>query len=214
VNLEELITQFRAQSLDEGQAVLCSDELLTVYANEAQTEACRRGQLLVDAMTVAVEAGAEFAAFEARMIQVLRAFADGQPLGVATADEMDLLHPGWQFHPASDRPRLLVSGVVTGKLALWPRPAGGCTVRLTAQCLPRKTMANDTDKPEIRPELHSALVDWMLYRSFARQDPDMENDRKAAAYLAKFEAEFGRKVSGRNEAWVRSGGGQMPGPIC
>ena len=30
----------------------------------------------------------------------------------------------------------------------------------------------------------------------------------------KFEAEFGRKSSGRNEEWVRRGAEMMPGPIA
>ena len=58
MNLDDLIKQYRADALDQGRAVgggdadvFCSDELLTIYANEAQVEACRRGQLLRDSVS-------------------------------------------------------------------------------------------------------------------------------------------------------------------
>ena len=66
--------------------------------------------------------------------------------------------------------------------------------------------------PEIREELHPALVDWMLYRVYSSQDTDLYNDAKAAIALRRFEAEFGRKTSGRNEQWQRVAQ-SMPGPI-
>ena len=68
--------------------------------------------------------------------------------------------------------------------------------------------------PEIRPELHRGLVEWMLFRAYSRQDTDLYNDAKAAIALGRFEAEFGRKTSGRNEEWVRRGSDPMPGPIA
>ena len=48
MTLDDLIKQYRADALDQGRAVgggdtdvFCTDELLTIYANEAQVEACR-----------------------------------------------------------------------------------------------------------------------------------------------------------------------------
>ena len=62
-----------------------------------------------------------------------------------------------------------------------------------------------TDEPEIREEAHEALVEWMLYRAYSRQDIELYDEQKARSALASFEAEFGRKTSLRNEQWVRDG---------
>lgn len=224
MNLEELITLYRAQSMDKQQStgsasdVLCDDELLTIYANEGQDEACRRGQLLRDSLspmcTIAFMAGAEAVALDARVINVLRAHIDGRSVGIMDVEHMDEASPGWQYRDATGQPSCLVSGLTTGMLHLLPRPEQAGSLRLTVQRLPLKPMKVETDKPEIRPELHAGLVDWMLYRAYSREDTDLYNDAKAALALRRFEAEFGRKVSGRNEEWVRQGGSALPGPIA
>jgi len=89
-----------------------------------------------------------------------------------------------------------------------------CTIKLTVQRLPLRPMRDGNDKPEIRQELHPALVNWMLYRVYGRTDSDIFDPSKAAVALANFESEFGRKASGRNEEWVRSGHVSIPGPIA
>ena len=220
MTLAELIALYRADSLDQADPPFCSNELLTLYANEAQDEACRRGQLLRDSLaslcTISFEAGDEAVGLDHRVIRVLRAFVDGHEAWVVDVEEMDCLRPGWQFQDATTagRPLRLVTGMSTGKLHLWPKPSQDGVIRLTVQRLPLKPMRADGDSPEIRPELHRALVPWMLYRAYSREDSDLYNDRKAAVHLAKFEAEFGHKASGRNEEWVRRGSGLTPGPIA
>ncbi|MDR0215916.1 MAG: hypothetical protein LBJ15_18235 [Comamonas sp.] len=226
MTLEDLITLYRADTLDQARStsggdddVFCTDELLTIYANEGQDEACRRGQLLRDSSSpmcaISFVAGADTVDLDARVIRVLRAFVDGQPVTVISAEDMDRFNPGWQFQDRQDRPQRLVTGMTTGKLHFWPRPALDGALRITVQRLPLKPMRNDADKPEIRPELHTALVHWMKHRAYGREDTDMHNDGKAAVSLAKFEEEFGRKVSGRNEEWVRARESDIgPGPIA
>ena len=75
-------------------------------------------------------------------------------------------------------------------------------------------MANDTDEPEIRPEMHTSLVEWMLFRAYSREETEMYNDTKAALCKSRFVAEFGSKASGRNEAWARNGGHVNQPPIA
>lgn len=215
MNLQELIAAYRAQSKDSCEPFLADDGLLTIYANEAQVEACRRGQLLVGTVFVEAKAGAEDVALPANAIRVIRATVGGRPLEGITADGMDAIFCGWQDHGNRAQPRYLVSGINTGKLNLWPRPDVDCTIRLTLQLLPSKRLASLTnDSPEIRSEMHPALVEWMLYKVYSQTDSDLFDPSKAAFALANFEAEFGRKSSGRNETWVRQGDGLMPGPIA
>jgi hypothetical protein len=225
MNLEELIALYRAQSMDQIKSVgggdsdvFCKDDLLTIYVNEAQEEACRRSELLRDSSspmcTVAIAADEEIATIDPRIVRIIRARVDGQDVALVSDEVMDSIFPAWQDDTSRSRPTHLVEGMTTGALHLWPRPKDAGTIRLTVQRLPLKPLRNDFDKPEIRPELHRGLVDWMLYRAYSREDTDLHNDGKAAVALARFEAEFGRKASGRNEAWVRNGQGLNPGPIA
>ena len=215
MTLEELICSYRAQSLDHHAPYFCSDALLTSYANEAQVEACRRGQLLVSTSTVSIPSGAKEVAVPAGALRVTRAFVNGQPVDEITADAMDLHHPGWQDQESSGMTRYLVSGLNNDKFALWPIPDKAYKLRLSYQRLPLTTMRlGGGNSPEIRPELHPAFVEWMMYRAYSRTDSDLLDPARAALSLANFEAEFGRKASGRNEEWVRSGLELMPGPIA
>lgn len=218
MTLKDLIHLCRIQADDRKDPPAWSDQTLTIYANEAQVEACRRGQLLRDSASplcrLPFATGAEAVTLDPVVVRVLRAFVDGQAVDVVSVDEMDGSMPGWQFQDRQDRPQRLVSGMTTGQLHLWPRPAAAGEVRLTVQRLPLDAMRTPIDEPEIRPELHKALVDWMLFRAYSTQDTELYNDAKAVLALARFEAEFGRKASGRNEQWVRSREVGVPGALA
>lgn len=218
MNLEELIVLYRVESKDEADPQFCSDKLLALYATEGQEEACRRGDLLRDSSssmcTLAIAPDAETAALDPRIVRILRARIDGQDVSVVSGEVMDGIFPAWQDDTNRSRPTHLVQGMTSGALHLWPRPKDVGTIRLTVQRLPLKPLRFDNDKPEIRPELHHGIVDWMLYRAYSIQDSDLQDATKAAQALGRFEAEFGRKTSGRNEAWMRNGQGSNPGPIA
>ena len=214
MNLQALITLYRAQSGDDNFPFFCDDDLLKIYANEAQVEACRRGPLLADTTRVQIEANQELVKLPRTALRVTRAFVGRQSVAVVSAQEMDVMHPGWQLDSHQAQSTHLVSGVTAGALHLWPRPDVQTELLVTAQSLPKKVLCQDKDEPEVRPEAHSALVDWMLYRAYSREDNDLYNDAKATLALRRFEAEFGAKASARNEAWMRHGEWLMPGPIA
>lgn len=218
MTLAELIVLYREQSFDNAEPYFVSDEVLTIHANEAQDEACRRGELLVS--TSAPFCAMSFAAddetvdLDPRIVRIKRARINGKACSVFTADMMDEMFPEWLDDDSRSEPRILVEGVETGRLHLWPRPAASGTIKLTVQRLAIDKMAGDMDTPEIRAELHPALVDWMLYRAHSKEDQEIFNDTKARLALARFEAEFGRKASGRNEAWSRHGERVNAAPIA
>ena len=218
MTLEELTALYRAQSQDAEEPYFCSNELLAMYASEAQEEACRRGMLLRDAAsplcTVSYAPGDETIALDARIVQVIRAFVDGYPVDVVGESQMDAFMPTWHAQSTAIRPSKLVAGVTAGRLHLWPIPSQAGQIKLHVLRLPLKRLVNDTDKPEIRQEAHPALVEWMMYRAYSRDDADMRDERQAAIYLQKFTAEFGSKPSARNEQWVRDGGSHAPEPIA
>lgn len=214
MNLQELINLYRAQAGDNKEPYFCDKDLLTLYANEAQVEACRRAQLLVDTAHVQLQASQELVGLPPHALRVTRAFVNRQPVRVVSVQDMDAMHPGWQFDNPQSQVTHLVSGVTSGALHLWPCPNAELELVMTVQSLPKQSLVDEGDTPEIRPEAHAGLVEWMLYRAYSREDNDLYNDAKAILALRRFEAEFGRKASSRNEEWVRSGAAMMPGPIA
>lgn len=218
MTLEELIDLYRADTLDNRQPYFCEPELLAIYANEAQDEAGRRGQLIRDSVssicTIAYAQGASSIPVSSKIVTILRAHIDGHIVRTVSVDAMDDVFPGWEVDTTQTRPTHLVSGESDGVLMLWPKPAEAGTVKLTVLRLPIARMAGYDDAPEVREESHVALVNWMMYRAYSRADSDLYDERKAALALARFEAEFGSKASARNEQWVRNGAGAMPAPIA
>ena len=54
MTLAELRALFREEAGDTAEPFLWPNLILNLYANEAQTEACRRGHLLRDSVTTAI----------------------------------------------------------------------------------------------------------------------------------------------------------------
>jgi hypothetical protein len=219
MKLEELIAQYREETHDKAEPPFCSDELLTIFANEAQNEACRRALLLTDSTTpdvcmVDYAADDQSAPVSPLIIQITRAMTNGVRLTLVHVDEMDVRFPGWQDQVARGNTTHLVHGLDTDRYHFWPRPTQDGQLRLTVRRLPLSLMVNDPDEPEIRPEAQPGLVNWMLYRAYGRQDSDIYDPKREALALARFEAEFGQKNSARNEAWARSTSIDGPAPIA
>lgn len=218
MTLEDLITLYRATAYDQAEPYFCDDDLLAIYANEAQNEACRRGELLrdsADAMcSLAIVTNQQTVAIDPRIVKIRRAYTGGLPVVDVSVEEMDDINPSWQTDSIRARPTHLISGMTTGVRHLWPRPKDAGTINLTVQRLPLCKLLNDFDEPEIREELHQGLVEWMCFRAYSRQETEMFNPQKAALHEARFIAEFGRKASGRNESWMRNGRGLSPDPIA
>lgn len=217
MTVDDLIEAYRAESDDRAEPPLVSDDRLLMFANEAQTEACRRGQLLLDSSsalcTIAYAAGASFVTLDPLIVFPTRAQTDGKSACLIHVDEMDRIFPSWQDDSVQDRPTHLISGLTTGALHLWPKPKVDGAVKLTVQRMP-VPLVNCGDTPEIRIELHPGLVQWMLHRSYSTLDSELYSAAQSADALARFEAEFGRKASGRNEQWMRAGSHATPDPIA
>lgn len=218
MNLGEIIASYRAEAFDNEVPPFCSDELLALYATEAQTEACRRGVILRDSVSpmcsLAFAADATHVVIAPQIVRILRARTGGHDVTTIDVEDMDASFPNWQDDASRGRPTHLVAGMTTGALHLWPRPADAGVLSLTVQRMPLKALVNDTDKPEIRQESHPALVQWLVYKACSRQDGELFDRQRADAALSRFESEFGRKSSLRNEEWVRSGVNTGPAPIA
>lgn len=204
MTLDDLIEEYREESNDNGSPPFISDDWLTKRANQAQQEACRRSGLLIESVhamcCASVSAGYPVVKLDPRIIDVKKArlSLDSQPLCPASVNQLAL---DWEND--SGIPSHYVTDYQSGSIRLYPTPIANDDLILTVSRLPLKDMESGNDKPEIREEYHPALVQWLLYRSYAKQDADIFDPAKSAKALAEFEREFGRRKSARNEQWMR-----------
>ena len=204
MTLDDLIAEYREEAHDSGTPPFVSDAWLTKRANQAEQEACRRAGLLIESVhamcTVAVTAGSPVVSLNSKIIDIKKArmSLDSQELYPITVDQLAL---DWENDTGT--PSHYVTDYQSGSIRLYPSPIVDDDLKLTVTRLPLVDMADGTDEPEIRPEYHYALVQWILYRAYAKQDVDIFDPNKSAKALAEFEREFGRRVSARNEQWMR-----------
>jgi len=200
MTLEELITEFRIVSGDGRVPYLWSDAALTVWANEAEREACRRAPLLVDSRgdvsTVTAPADDPYIEYDSAIIAIRRAKVASQssPLALMTVQEMDKERPGWEDDTSSELEALVVD-TNSGALRAYPTPTAAVEITLTVQRLPAAEMEDVSDEPEIRPGYHLRLVDWMLYRAYSVDDIDKGDPDKATKHLTIFANEFGTSTA-------------------
>lgn len=216
MTLSELIKMAR-QRLDDTVAVryLWTSKELKEFANDAQNEACRRSRLIVDSTTaeicrISLVSGMQTYALDDRVIFIKRVILDGHPtpLGRAHSDDLDASVPGWEDQ--TGLPCAYVPNMDTNTFRPYPAPDGDYTARLTVVRAPLVAMDDGEDVPEIRGRYHVGLVNWMLYRAYMKQDSQTYDPKSAAVAEAAFEAEFGKRSSAQDEAWIAREHGYFP----
>ncbi|MBI4695585.1 MAG: hypothetical protein HY749_16330 [Gammaproteobacteria bacterium] len=207
MKLVSLIAQWRADVDDAQQPFLWSEASVLNWFNEAEQEACRRAELIVDSSTaeictLQVTANNPWVAYDPRIVRVLRARPVGHVgIGVLTMAEMDE-RPNWEDETGTVL-KALVTDMETGKFRCWPTLTANTTIAITASRLPLADMDDSVNaEPEIRAEYHLKLLDWVKWRAYSVDDVDGTDPAKARAALKRFEAEFGT-ASALLDAWLR-----------
>lgn len=207
MNLGELIKAAAARADDLVAGKLWSRSEWTEYANDAQREACRRARLLIDSTTadictLTLQAGTPTYALDPRIIFVRRVKLDDVPVPLVRVSykDLDKGSPGWEAY--TGRPRGYVPDMDDNLFRPYPAPDGDYTARLTVIRDPLADMAEGEDVPEIRARYHLSLVFWMLYRAYMKHDSEAYDPKTAASNLDLFEAEFGKKSTAQDEAWI------------
>ena len=218
MNLRGLIDDFRLDAKDEGTPPFWSDAFLARVASQAEQEACRRGALILDSSSpfcsISFGAGDDLLQLDGRILEIRRArlSAANRRIYPVTIAQLDRNNEQWESE--TGEPRAYVTDYQTGHIRLYPSPTTTDEIQLTVRRMPLADMVDDSDEPEIRPESHPGLVQWMLHRAYMRQDADTFNKDKAAVALAEFVREFGEKKSMRNEEWTREGNSLDVAPLA
>lgn len=216
MNLEEMFATAKDLADDPIESGVWTLELATVYANEGEVQACRRGRLIVDSTTVAdsdkpakplcvhaVTAGTSLITLNKRVIFVRRVKLASNPIPLTPTHlrDMDRIFPGWEDAEAG-QPMTYIPNWQQGKLRFHRPFEDDDTVRLTVVRTPLRPMEDEDHEPEIEERHHLGLVYWMLYRFFSKPDPDTKDKVKASDYLKLFENEFGPASSAVTEQWI------------
>lgn len=208
MKLSELIAEARERCGDKAAPFLCSDMRFTLLANDAQNEACRRAKLLVDSTTpeictIDVLANQPLYPQNPSIIFVRRASlstGDRFLSRITRRDLDDSVGPTWMTETGE------VVGFVpdtdSQAIRLFRIPEDDATLRMTVVRLPKVSLVDMNDVPEIHPRYHMSLVAWMVYRYFDTTDGEMRDPKKAADALAAFEREFGGPATAIEEQWA------------
>ena len=229
MTLQGLIDIFRLESDDLKTPPLWTDDELIEYANDGEEQACRRARLLVDSTTDSVcslsfTAGSSPLLTLSPFILGIRGvtwISSGVPvvrrvLIPMLGSRMDEAIPDWEtavVQPGS-QPSVYVTGIETQAIRLHPTPAVNGTVELSVFRLPIDKMAALGDEPSIPVYAQRALVQWMLYRAYSKQDADALDAEKAKSAYSLFVQEFGDAKSARNQAWQMQEMRFFPDPLC
>jgi len=198
MTLSELITAARARLDDEATPYRWSDTQISSWANEANIEACRRIKYLIDnTKTVSVVSGTSGYAYPSGMIYLRRAIlsTEDTPLRFTSYKELDENMAGWETHTGT--PERIIVDYNTDKFYLYPEPDANGTLNLTCVMEP----STYTTTTQIPSRFGYALLDWVMFRAYGLGDNDKQNRDASLEYLAAFTAEFGEKVSARNEVF-------------
>lgn len=205
----QLVAAFRQRADDEAVPYLFSDERAYYFASEAEKEACVRTLLLSDEtspfLTINVTAGQAVYPLDSRVFRI-EAARFIPTSGHACALELtglDTLRNRDSALSDEGRPSTIVHHGNT--IRLWPKPRIGVTgqINLSVYRLPLAAMEAETDEPEIPPEHHDPLIDWMMYLAYSTKDSDKEDPARAERAKQRFEQHFGFRPNTETQRYWR-----------
>lgn len=199
--LDDLIVsaQNQADEIVDKPDLLWSLDEWTEYANDAENEACIRGNLIIDESTaltsIAVLSGIGTYSTDEKILEIRRVklTSGTEPLVKTSKKVLDATYPNWEADSGAVR-SWLPDG--TNKITLYKLPNAATTMSLMVSRLPLvpMTLANKlTDSPEVDVVYHQGLVDWMLLRAYSKQDTETLDKGKAKEHLARFTKRFGER---------------------
>ncbi len=205
MNLLQLRERLQAILDDADGEIRFSDERLTDALNEAQNEACRRVDLLVDSDTaeicqIPLEAGVFVYPIDNRIIKIKRISYKNTVLSQGLVNEVhdeymrDLLGEPRKF-------AMWAANEIVLNRGLDRVPEADDVLRLRVVRLPLQAMVNDTDQPEIDSRDHLALTWWAAFLLLIDGDPDTLDPQKAERFAQLFGVRFGNAVSAGAEDW-------------
>ena len=193
---KDLVDAFRTYSRDTVEPYLWSDPELYQYATEAEASVAQELLCLQDMVSAAavldVTSGEPTVALHPSTIRIRSAFIitptnEQRSLELRTMDGMR----DSKVFVDTGFPRVLILGGSSGAARLYPIPMEDGTLQLTLYRTPLKPLSASA-KFEIPFHYTPALLSWMIYLAYRKQDADTFSPGQSAAGMAGFE-EYMRK---------------------
>lgn len=194
MTLEDLITEFRGRATDTVAPYLFSDDEITRWINEAESEAAIRARLIVDTTEIDVSAGDPVCdlpekLFDIRYAELRNTGGERFEVIASSRQGLDAARPGWRTRAA--RPCEYVHD--DKALMLGAVPDADYTLALEFFREPAYPLTNDTDEPEIHARHHVHLVEWALHKAYSKPDAETQNPGEAVKAEQTFTQYFGRR---------------------
>ena len=207
----DLVTEVNWGNDDTG--LLWSNREVVSYANQAEVEFCIRQPILDRGTTpsitqITVTAGTERYPYAAQILAIKAAkFVDDSgveyDLDKRTVAQMDDNHHGWDTEGSAGNqgiPTCYVEDADHRAVWLYPVPSSGGTIHMMVDRLPARQMQwknRHNDAPEIDPQHHYDLLDWMLHRAYLKNDADTMDASRSKEFGIAFTAKVGDRPSAR-----------------
>lgn len=172
-----------------------SDPELTTFANNGESESCKRAHVLIDSttaaiVTISIVSGTSIYTVSDKILKIKRAIMAGatKPLIQTTKRALDLTHTGWESDSGAIRSFFVGD---TNKITVYKNPSSNGTLNLTVSRLPATALSADGDTPEIDEQYHRGIELWMLHEASQKQDSKTLDVDKAVDYERQFNEFFG-----------------------
>lgn len=193
MNAGELLTLFRSEMADAVEPYLWSDEEFYIYLDDAQIRLCRETDGIADATTpevtqLQIVAGQEWYEVDRRIKKLRLATRAADGANVAIFNPETALSKGVRFNSGSNgRAQVIVWGLETGKVRVWPKPTQDDLIELSVFRLPLAKVIDEDSALEVDERHHLALLDWVKRRAYLKQDAETLDRNRAADFEASFD---------------------------
>lgn len=189
----DLLNWFRLDMDDLELPYLWSDAEVFEYATDAQRWFCRKTEGIADSRTVAtcqlaIVPATEWYTMDPRILKLraARRGDTGRPVPIINPEKLNLYDV--RFDGNAGVLKALIVGLTDGAIRAYPVPSETVTINLEIFRLPLLPITGLLQALEIAEQHHRALVMWMRYRAYCKQDADTLDLKRAADYEQKFDA--------------------------
>ena len=204
MNLEGLRNECRRLLNDKSTTQpRTTDDQLDLLINEAEKEACIRGNLIIDSSDaliceIDVTIGVSDYKISDQILDIVNVTLPSatRPLGKRGYKFFDEEDINWKTRTATPDNYLLDTDL--NKLVLSHLPIIDETLTLTVSRLPVNQMEDGKDEPEINVKYHYPLVYWALHLVYLSIDVDQFDANMAERFEARFDKFFGPRKTNKD----------------
>ncbi len=202
MEVAELLELFRLETDDISEPFLWSDAEFFIYLSDAQDTFTRRIGGIADSSSsitkITFKINDTFVKYDERILRIKSAMDDqNRKITLRNSDNFED-NPGMSDDYGSmvnaglddgrtGPLRYLVTDIEEDKIRLYPLPDKAGFIRLYVYRQPLNRIVNADSILEIQSHHHLALLDWVKYKAFMKQDVETFDQVKAEDMRATFE---------------------------